>query len=176
MRDSEVAAAIIAGDPAGLAIDSAGDIYIADGNRIREVFASSSYIFTIAGSGSYGFGGDGGPATSAALYPGYPTGLTVDSADNLYIADGGNNRIRKVAAGTGIISTVAGDYFFGYSGDGGPAIDAELNFPNGVSVDKNGNLYISDAGNYVIREVSTAPPLLSRSSRDRQRGADRLSR
>jgi len=148
------------GDPAGLAIDSAGDIYIADGNRIREVFASSSYIFTIAGSGSYGFGGDGGPATSAALYPGYPTGVAVDSADNLYIADGGNNRIRKVAAGTGIISTVAGDYFFGYSGDGGPAIDAELNFPNGVSVDKNGNLYISDAGNYVIREVSTAPPLL----------------
>jgi sugar lactone lactonase YvrE len=148
------------GDPAGLAIDSAGDIYIADGNRIREVFASSGYIFTIAGSGSYGFSGDGGPATSAALYPGYPTGLAVDSAGNLYIADGGNNRIRKVAAGTGIISTVAGDYFFGYSGDGGPAIDAELNFPNGVSVDKNGSLYISDAGNYVIREVSTAPPLL----------------
>jgi len=148
-------------DPTGLAIDGAGDIYIADGNRIREVFASSGYIFTIAGNGAYGFSGDGGPATSAALDPGYPEGVALDSAGNLYIADGGNNRIRKVTAGTGIISTVAGGYIFGYSGDGGPAVDAEMDFPTGVSVDKNGNLYIADGGNAVIREVSTAPPLLA---------------
>jgi sugar lactone lactonase YvrE len=147
--------------PTGLALDGAGDIYIADGSRIREVFASSGDIFTIAGNGAYGFSGDGGPATSAAIDLGYPDGVAVDSAGNLYIADGGNNRIRKLAADTGIISTVAGNELYGYSGDGGPAIDAELDYPTSISVDKNGNLYIYDAGNSVIREVSTAPPLLA---------------
>jgi uncharacterized protein (TIGR03437 family) len=135
--------------PWGVAADSAGNVYIADegNNRIRKV--SGGVIATVAGSGSYGFSGDNGPATSAQLD--LPRGVAVDSAGNLYIADYGNNRIRKVSSG--VITTVAGG---GSSlGDNGPATSAQLNSPSGVAVDSAGNLYIADSGNQRIRKVSS---------------------
>jgi NHL repeat len=103
--------------------------------------------------GQSGFSGDGGPATSALLYS--PTGIVVDAAGDLFIADTDNNRIREVTP-DGVISTVAGNGQFGFSGDGGPAISAVLNRPSSVAVDTNGNLFIADSGNNRIREVT--PP------------------
>ncbi len=137
--------------PTGVAVDLAGNLYIADSsnNRIRKV--SSGTITTVAGNGTQGFSGDGGPATSASLY--YPTGVVVDSAGNLYIADSSNNRIRKVSSGT--ITTVAGNGTQGFSGDGGPATSASLYYPDGVAVDLAGNLYIADSSNNRIRKVSS---------------------
>ena len=129
--------------PSGLAVDSAGSLYIADfiDNRIRKV--SGGVITTVAGNGTPGFSGDNGPAISAQLY--YPTGLAVDSAGNLYIADTYNHRIRKVSGG--VITTVAGNGIGGFSGDNGPATSAQLSAPAVVAVDSAGNLYIADIAN-----------------------------
>ena len=136
--------------PIGVAVDSAGNLYIADSdnNRIRKV--SNGVIATVAGNGTPAFSGDNGPATSAQLSA--PIGVAVDSAGNLYIADSSNDRIRKVT--NGVITTVAGNGTLGFSGDNGPAISATLNAPNGVAVDSAGNLYINDCGNYRIRKVT----------------------
>lgn len=138
--------------PESIAIDSAGVIYIADTghNRIRKI-STDGTISAVAGSGALGFAGDGGPATSANLY--YPSGVTLDAVGNLYIADTGNERIRKVAT-DGTISTVAGNGTSGFTGDGGVATNAELNQPSGVGIDSNGNLYIADYGNNRIRKVT----------------------
>ena len=136
--------------PAGAAVDSAGNLYIADAfnGRIRKV--SNGLITTVAGNGMLGFGGDNGPATSAQLN--YPSGIDVDSAGNLYIADTGNQRIRKVS--NGVITTVAGNGTFGFSGDNFLATSAQLNGPYGVAVDSAGNFYIADTNNQRIRKVS----------------------
>ncbi len=136
----------------GVTIDSGGNLYIADSFnfRIRKVTVAG-VINTVAGNGNPGFSGDGGPATSAQL--GNPTGVAVDSAGNLYFSDVHFNRVRKVTQ-DGIISTVAGNGIPGFSGDGGPAISAELNGPIGLVVDSAGNLYISDQGNFRIRKVT----------------------
>ncbi len=112
----------------------------------------NNIMSTVAGTSSYGYNGDGVLATGAELN--YPYGMALDSAGNVYIADTGNSRIRKVAA-NGIITTVAGTNSAGYSGDGGAAINASLNIPHGVTVDSAGNLYISDEGNNCIRKVGT---------------------
>jgi sugar lactone lactonase YvrE len=133
-------------DPLGMAVDRSGNLYIADGNRIRKI-SSQGYITTIAGNGESGFSGDGGPAVGAQL--GSPFGVAVDDAGNLYIADG-SSRIRRVSR-DGIILTVAGTGVAGYSGDGGMASSAQLNIPKGVAVDRMGNVYIADTGNNAIR-------------------------
>ncbi|HSB13927.1 MAG TPA: hypothetical protein VLE22_05675 [Bryobacteraceae bacterium] len=138
--------------PNDITVDAGGNLYIADqGNRrIRKVF-TTGIITTVAGNGSAGYSGDGGPAASAQLSQ--PRGVAVDAGGNLYIADTDNFRIRKVST-AGIITTVTGNGSAGYSGDGGPGVDAQLNYPNGVAVDAGGNLYIADEGNNRIRKVS----------------------
>ncbi len=139
-------------NPSGVAVDASGNLYIADYSnyRIRKV-NTSGIISTVAGNSSYGFSGDGGSATAARLNN--PIGVAVDASGNLYIADENNNRIRKVSP-SGIISTVAGNGISGFSGDGGAATAASLNYPRGVVVDGSGNLYIADKDNYRIRKVS----------------------
>ena len=137
--------------PSGVALDGAGNLYIADAgsNRIRKVDAAG-VITTVAGDGTRGSGrGDGGPAVAAHLN--HPSGVALDGAGNLYIADRGNNRIRMVDAG--VMTTVAGTGPRGYGGDGGPAVEAYLNSPQGVALDAAGNLYIADPGNNRIRKV-----------------------
>ncbi|GGG83925.1 hypothetical protein GCM10011585_29590 [Edaphobacter dinghuensis] len=136
--------------PAGVAVDAAGNIYIADthNQRIRKV--SGGTITTIAGTGTAGFSGDSGAATSAMLSN--PSALAVDSSGNLYIADTDNHRIRKIAGTT--ITTVAGNGEQGFFGDGGAATSAAIDSPNGVAVDASGNLYIGDTHNQRIRKVS----------------------
>ncbi len=138
--------------PEGVAVDVAGNLYIADtwDNRIRKV-TTDGIIHAFAGNGDIGSTGDGGPAISAMLTP--PYGLALDAAGNVYIADTANNRIRKVSL-DGIITTVAGGGSFGYSGDGGPAVNAGLNQPYSVAVDSAGSLYIADTWNYVVRRVT----------------------
>ena len=134
--------------PQGIAVDSAGNLFIADyyNNRIREV--SGGVITTVVGNGTLGFA-DNVPAAGPVLYE--PNGIAVDSAGNLYIADG-SDRIRKVA--NGVIATVVGNGFEGFSGDNGPAISAQLNAPGALAVDSAGNLFIADTWNNRIREVS----------------------
>ena len=146
------------GRPSGLYVDGPGNIYIADTNndRIRKV-SPSGIITTVAGSGSEGYSGDGGPATAAGLN--HPMGVYGDTSGNIYIADTYNNRIRKVSA-SGTISTVAGNGTAGFGGDGGLASASIVNSPTGVYVDTIGNLYIADNGNQRIRKVSeTLPPV-----------------
>ena len=137
--------------PAGVAVDNTGNLYIADsGNhRIRQV-DGSGIITTVAGTGERGFSEDGGPALEARLN--HPTGVAVDGAGNLYIADSENHRIRRVD-GSGIITTVAGTGERGFSGDGGPALEAQLSGPTGISVDSSGSVYIADTWNDRIRRV-----------------------
>ncbi len=138
--------------PEGLALDGSGNIYIADNlnNRIRKL-TPSGIISTIAGNGTAGYSGDGGPATAAELYQ--PTGLVVDWSGNIYIADLYNNRVRMVTP-SGTISTIAGNGTAGYSGDGGDATAAELNWPSCVAVDGSGNVYIGDENNSCVRMVT----------------------
>jgi sugar lactone lactonase YvrE len=137
--------------PVGLALDAAGNLYIADsGNhRIRRV-APNGVIVTVAGSGAAGFSGDGGPAASAQFSA--PTGVAVDSGGNLYIADTGNHRVRKVTP-DGIVTTVAGNGTATFSGDGGAAVNAQLSAA-GIALDKADNLFIADTQNLRIRKVT----------------------
>jgi sugar lactone lactonase YvrE len=139
--------------PQQLAFDTAGNLYIADSddNIVREV-SLKGIVTTVAGTGDEGFGGDGGPATSALLDT--PSGVAVDAIGNLYIADTLNNRIREVVASTGIISTIAGTGVDSFSGDGGAATAATLNSPTALAVDSKGNLYIADTNNSRIREIA----------------------
>ena len=141
------------GGPSGVAVDGAGNVYIADRetHRIRKV-DSTGTITTIAGTGEYGFGGDGGPAAEAQL--GAPNGVAVDGAGNVYITDRDNGRIRKVDS-TGTITTIAGSGEYGFGGDGGPAAEAQLSGPFGVAVDVAGNVYIADSFNNRIRKVDS---------------------
>lgn len=152
--DGGLASAAQLNQPTDVFKDRLGNIYIADkGNhRIRKVDASG-IITTIVGTGTAGYTGDGGAAISATLTE--PNRVVVDTAGNIYIADKGNYVIRKVNT-AGIITTVAGNGTRGFSGDGGLAINAQLNDPTGVAVDFAGNFYISDNGTNRIRKVNTA--------------------
>jgi hypothetical protein len=148
--DNGLATAAKLNEPWGVVVDSTGTLYIADTNnhRVRKV-TGNGRITTVAGTGTGGYGGDNGPATDAQLNQ--PYGVGVDSTGTLYIADRGNHRVRKVT-GT-VITTVAGTGTPGYSGDHGPATDAHLNSPFGVGVDSTGTLYIADTGNDRVRKV-----------------------
>jgi len=141
-----------------IAIDAANNLYVAEqaGHRIRKLSLDTGVTSIIAGTGAPGFLGDGGPATSAVVHA--PTHIAVDAAGNVYFADSLNNRIRRISASTGIITTVAGSGATGgaggFSGDGGPATSSELNNPHGIDVDSAGNIFIADTGNKRIRKVN----------------------
>jgi sugar lactone lactonase YvrE len=139
--------------PAGAALDSEGNLYISDtGNqRVRMVKHDTGVITTIAGTGDYGFSGDGGSATEADLA--HPTSLGFDQEGSLYIADTDNHRVRKVNKGTGTITTVVGNGNSRLTGDGGPALLSSLRYPSGVIIDQD-TLYIADSGHHLIRMVS----------------------
>lgn len=138
--------------PDGLAVDGDGNLYVADrGNRRVRRVSPDGVITTVAGTGEYGSGGDGSPATNATLS--YPGGLAVDEVGNLYIADCYNCRVRRVSP-DGVITTVAGTgEAAGCSGDGGPATQAKLSYPDGVAVDGSGNVYIADRANHRVRMI-----------------------
>ena len=138
--------------PLGMAMDSGGNLYFADGNnnRVRRI-SPAGVITTVAGDGVGRFAGDQGPASSASLD--VPEDVAFDGAGNLYIADAGNNRVRKVDS-SGLISTLAGMGDNGFSGDGGPATEAMLNFPWGLTTDFTGSVYIADRVNSRVRVVS----------------------
>ena len=141
----------------GIAVDSAGNLYIADLFEVRRVDATTRVITLFAGGGA-GFA-DGVPATSSSLTS--AVGVAVDSAGNVYIADLGAGRVRKVDGSSRIITTVAGNGTAGYTGDGGPAIAAQLRFPSAVAVDSAGNLFIADTSNSVIRKVTAATGVIT---------------
>ena len=139
--------------PAGIAIDTAGNIYVADSrNFVVRKINTSGVINTIAGSNVTGYSGDGAAATLATLSR--PSGIAIKTDGTLYITDGGNNDVRVVAA-SGIINTFAGTGTAGYTGDGAAATAATLSNPVGVTIDASGNVYISDVANNVIRKVTT---------------------
>jgi uncharacterized protein (TIGR03437 family) len=143
-----------------LAVDKQGNLYFWMGSipSIQKVNVATGIISTVAGGTTFGYSGDGGPATSAALSaPIQPyNGLAIDPAGNLYISDDYNHAIRMVSAATGIITTIAGNGSPGFAGDGGPATKAQLWYPAGICFDSAGNLYIADQFNYRVRKVNTA--------------------
>ncbi len=153
-------------DPRGIALDSAGNLFIADATnqRIRRVDAATGLIATVAGSGPGGFGtggfsGDGGPATSAQLWT--PYAVAVDPDGVLFIADTGNHRIRRVDAVSGLIATIAGVDHAGGGGDDGLATAAELSSPRGLAIDGVGNLFIADHDNHRVRRIDAATGVIT---------------
>ncbi len=148
------------GGPQGVAVDVTGNAYFTNSNSIFKL-DPSGVLTRVAGNSRYGYSGDGGPATSAQLAVSCfylicgngPNGLAVDAAGNIFVADSGNNRIRRISS-SGIITTIAGGGGRGFSGDGGPAVNAQLAAPVGVAVDGTGNLFIADCFNSRIRKVS----------------------
>ncbi|MGA8528879.1 MAG: Ig-like domain repeat protein [Acidobacteriaceae bacterium] len=150
--------------PTGVAVDGAGDIFIADShhNRVREVYGPGpnvGKIMTVAGDGTAGYDSTATVATSTSLD--VPGGVAIDGAGNLYIADTNNNVIREVNLTTNSIRTVAGTSTPGYTGDTGAATSAELNSPQGITVDPAGNLYIADTGNNAVREVNASTQVIT---------------
>jgi sugar lactone lactonase YvrE len=141
--------------PQSLALDSLGNLYIADSvnHRIRKVDATTGIITTVAGNGTNADSGDGGAAVDASFR--FPGGIAIDTSDLLYIADSNANRIRRVD-GDGIITTVAGTGVAGFSGDAGPATSATLNGPSSITIDEVGNLFIADVNNERVRMVNTS--------------------
>lgn len=150
--------------PAALAVDTLGRLYVSEyyAHRVRRVDPASGTISTFAGSdaGAFGFAGDGGPATAARLY--YPRGLAFDAAGNLLIADSANNRVRRVSAATGVITTIAGGPYAGFSGDGGPATAADLTFPAAVAVGPaDGHVYVADTSNARVRRIAAGTGVIT---------------
>jgi hypothetical protein len=147
--------------PYGMAVDAAGNLYIADfgTDRVRRVSAATGIITTVAGNGTAGSTGDGGPATAARIDG--PVAVAVDAAGNLYIATYSGNRVRKVAASTGIITTLAGTGAIGYNGDGIPATTANVSYPWGIAVDAAGDVFVAEHAHNRIRRVSASTGLIS---------------
>ncbi|MFJ4769427.1 RICIN domain-containing protein [Streptomyces uncialis] len=150
--DDGPAGAAQANRPYGIAVDSTGTLYFSDysGHRVRRI-TTDGRISTVAGTGTAGYRGDGGPAVSAQLN--CPRGVAVDSAGAVYIVDAGNHRVRRIAA-DGKISTVAGTGVAGFSGDNGPATAAQLNLPLAVAVDSTGVLYLTEYHNHRVRRIT----------------------
>ena len=157
--DGGPAIAAALGYPLSVALDASGDVFIADGGRVRRVDHATGVITTVAGDGTQGFSGDGGPATAAALSG--PYGVAANASGDLFIADPFNFRVRRVDHTTGVITTVAGDGNYRFSGDGGPATAAALNEPPGVAVDASGNLFIADVYNNRVRRVDHATGVIT---------------
>jgi sugar lactone lactonase YvrE len=164
--DNALATAAQLNLPTALALDTAGNLYLADtGNhRIRKIAASTGIITTIAGTGTQGFSGDNASATAAAIDS--PTGLALDAANNLYVADTHNHRIRKIAATTGIITTIAGTGTPGFSGDTAAATTATLALPHGLTLDAAGNLYLADTANHRIRRIDAVTGIITTAAGD----------
>ncbi len=146
--------------PIAVTSSADGDLYIADhrNSRIRKVDASTGTITTVAGTGEQDFSGDGGPATQAAIA--LPRDVALHADGSLYIADGANNRIRRVDP-DGTISTVAGTGKTNFSGDGGPVSKANLSMPYSIALDRDGNLYVVDTGNYRVRKIDKATGIIT---------------
>ena len=140
--------------PDGVAVDAAGNVYVAvEANHVVRKIDASGTITTVAGSGSRGYGGDNGPAVAAQLSS--PNAVAVDAAGNVYVADTANHVVRKIDA-SGTITTVAGSGSRGYGGDNGPAVAAQLSSPNAVAVDAAGNVYVADTANHVVRKIDAS--------------------
>src|SRR5262245_37821015 len=155
---SAVAAGVL--DPRSVVVNAAGDIWIGESvGHVRKVDGTTGIITTVAGTSSSGFGGDGGLAVNATLKN--ASGLALDSAGNLFIADTNNNRIRRIDAATKIITTYAGNGTAAFGGDNGPATAAALNKPQKVSFDNSGNLLIADTSNNRIRRVAVATGIIT---------------
>lgn len=139
--------------PESIAIDAAGNIFIADrdNHRIRRIDAGTGFIDTVAGTGTAGFSGDGGPATVAQFDT--PQGIAVATNGDLYVGDHRNHRIRRIDGTTGTITTIAGTGVLGFSGDGGDATSAQLHFPSTVSLDARQGLIVTDYWNHRIRRI-----------------------
>ena len=154
-------AATFSSHPMRVTGDHAGSLFVADAHhaRIRKIDTAANTITTVAGCGVEGYSGDGGPAVRARIAS--PHGTALDREGNVYIADLKNDRIRKVDASTGIITTVAGSGEHGYSGDGGPATDAMLASPIAVTASADGDLYIADHRNSRIRKVDAATGIIN---------------
>ena len=154
LGDGGLATSAIINDPAQLNFDKSGNLYIAcgEGFRVRKI-DTFGIITTIAGTGVQGNSGDSGLAINAKFN--FPDGITIDTVGNIFIADGQYGSIRRIDAVTGIINTICGHDSIGYSGDGGPAINAKLYGPSGICFDKTGNLFIADCDNNVIRKINT---------------------
>lgn len=157
-------ATLVGSTPEGLAVDGAGNVYVAEVNKNRvSLIRPNRTVEEFAGTGDTGFTGDGGPATAAMLNG--PEAVAVDAAGNVYIADTDNHVIRKVDT-AGNISTYAGTGLAGFRGDGGPAAQAQLEEPTGVAVGQDGILYIADSGNSRVRAVMPTGVLLAQIARD----------
>ena len=142
------AAGISLTNPTSVAVDIGGNVYVGDwSGLIRKIWALDGAITTVAGTGTLGYSGDGEPATSAMI--GKPSGIAIDTAGNIYIADADNNRIRRVEAATGIITTIAGTGGSTDSGDGGPATHGGVSRPSGVAIDSAGNVYFGSGWAWV---------------------------
>jgi len=159
--DGGPASAATMNKPNGIVLDTAGNMFITEwyNSVVRRVDASTNIITTVAGTGTSGYSGDGGPATNAKL--GTPGGACLDRNNNIYIPDYANHRIRKVDAATGIITTIAGNGANGYSGDGGPATAATLSYPVSICKDISGNLLWAEYGNNVIRKLDITTGVIS---------------
>jgi sugar lactone lactonase YvrE len=145
--------------PSAIVFDSAGNLYVAEtGNHVVRKVDTNGNLTTIAGTGTQGFSGDTGPATSATLDS--PQGLALDPANNLYIADTHNHRIRRLDLTTGLITTIAGSTS-GFSGDGAPALSAQLNLPTALAFDASGSLYFADTANHRIRRIDASTGLIT---------------
>ncbi|HUJ71301.1 MAG TPA: hypothetical protein VLZ30_03600 [Verrucomicrobiae bacterium] len=151
--------------PSGMALDANGNLYIVDmdNNRIRRIDNRTGIISTVAGSGKRDSSGDGGPAVLAGLE--YPSGVAIDSANNIYISQFGygpdSHRVRRVDAKTGLIETIAGAGKVGLRGDGGLALPASLQSPSGLAFDRAGNLFVVDPVNDRVRRIDGRSGIIS---------------